>query len=342
MLEAFVQPMTALLTAMITTPLSIFADVFASRPKPVKTGTQKHYYRSNFSCKIYVPSRYQQAESLPLVVMLHGCTQDMDDFSQGTQMDKLAEEHTFLVLYPEMNMLANPKRCWNWFYDYNQHRGLGEPAIIKGMVDFVKCRYRVAEDQVYVAGLSAGGSMSAILAVTYPDVFSAVGIVAGVGYGAATDVREGLSVMKRGNENIKALAKKAYSEMGQYRRRVPAMIIHGEADRVVNPINADQLAAQWTSVANLLRTRGEEAEGQEPPVDTTAGEMGGRRYTKSVYYDNHGVPIVEKWRIAGLGHAWPGGSADGTHTDARGPEASRLLWHFFAHSRQSDRERCML
>ncbi|WP_152667918.1 extracellular catalytic domain type 1 short-chain-length polyhydroxyalkanoate depolymerase [Aneurinibacillus tyrosinisolvens] len=316
----------SMLMAAYTLPFSLLSGTPILSSSPLKTGVTRHYYKNNFSFRLYVPSRYNGESSVPLLVMLHGCTQDADDFAKGTRMDELAEEKNFIVLYPEMNLLANHKRCWNWFYDYNQHRGIGEPEIIKGMVDLVKMQYAIDERKVYVAGLSAGGSMSVIMGAVYPDVFRGIGVVAGMGYCAADNAPDGLDAMENGNAAVPERAERVYNEMGMYRQTVPIIVIHGLQDKIVNPVNADQLAEQWVHVNKMVVGRNEKDRSKEK---SSKGKMNGREYTRTMYFVENNEPIVEKWLIKGLGHRWSGGSNRGSYADPKGPDASELIWDFF-------------
>ncbi|ASS77183.1 hypothetical protein CIG75_10165 [Tumebacillus algifaecis] len=287
------------------------------------------YYGSNFFYKVYVPSNYVAGTKVPLMVMLHGCLQNPNDFAAGTRMNALAEEKKFIVLYPEMNIFANPNRCWNWFYDYNQHRGLGEPAIIKGMVDQVKAKYSVDNARVYVAGLSAGAGMSVIMGATYPDVFSGVGVSAGVEYNAANTAFGGISAMSYGGIDPRTAGWNAYYEMGSYKRRMPVVVFQGTSDTIVNPINASQVIAQWAKTNDLVDDGLENDSVKNVAGLTTAGSVNGRSYTKYVYHDKYGSSLLEYWKVNGMAHAWSGGSTAGTYTDPAGPDASRIMWDFF-------------
>ncbi|MBY0242786.1 MAG: PHB depolymerase family esterase [Burkholderiaceae bacterium] len=264
------------------------------------TGT-RHY-------KLYIPAGYR-GQPLPLVVMLHGCTQDPDDFAAGTRMNALAEEHGCLVAYPAQSQQANQQRCWNWFNALDQQRGQGEPAIIAGIAQQIAAHYAVSPGQVYVAGLSAGGAMAVIAGTLYPDVFAAVGVHSGLPYASAQDLPSALQAMKRGAAGQGAAAQGA----GR-----PIIVFHGDRDHTVHPRNGEQVVAQ-----QLQRHPGAQAEHDRGSVPD------GHGYTRTTHRHPDGTPLGEHWVVHGAGHAWSGGSADGSYTDARGPDASREMLRFF-------------
>lgn len=252
--------------------------------------------------KLYVPA-FLPAGPRPLILMLHGCTQDPDDFARGTRMNALAEEAGFLVAYPEQPSSANARLCWNWFEPAHQGRDRGEPAILAGIVAEIAAAHPVDAASVFVAGLSAGGAMAAVLGATHPDLFAAVGVHSGLPYGAARDVGSALAVMRSGRVG---------SAPASLRRGPRVIVFHGDADRTVHPANGDAVAGPPTP--------GEVAE---------RGAAGGRSYVRRVRAGGEGRPAVEAWSVEGLGHAWSGGDAGGTHADPAGPDASREMVRFF-------------
>jgi len=252
--------------------------------------------------KLYVPPGYR-GQALPLVVMLHGCTQDPDDFAAGTGMNDAALERDFFVLYPAQAQRANTSRCWNWFKHNHQRRGRGEPALLAGMTREVMKRYDIDPHRVYVAGLSAGGAMAAILGDTYPDLFAAVGVHSGLPAGSATDVQSAFTAMKVG-----AVAAPA--------GHTPATIVfHGDQDTTVHPVNGEQVVAASAGAAESELER--------------ARSDNGREYTRRIYRDASGRVVAEHWSVHGAGHAWSGGSARGSYTDAKGPDATAEMLRFF-------------
>ena len=268
------------------------------------------------SYKLYVPSGYT-GQAVPLVVMLHGCTQDPDDFATGTRMNELAEEHTFLVAYPAQSGNANMQKCWNWFQAADQQRGRGEPSIIAGITKQVVDEYELAENRVYVAGMSAGGAMAAILGATYPDLYAAVGVHSGLAPGSAHDMSSAFTAMRQGGPVVASQNGTGASN----RKIVPTIIFHGDGDRTVHPRNGERLLAHLDSGAR---------NGSTPRVATRRGGVpGGHEYTKFTYQDGEGRNLVERWSVHGLGHAWSGGSYPGSYTDPRGPDASAEMVRFF-------------
>jgi poly(hydroxyalkanoate) depolymerase family esterase len=270
--------------------------------------------------KLYIPAGYSAERSLPLIVMLHGCTQNPDDFAAGTRMNQLAEQQPCLVLYPEQAASANPSVCWNWFQPADQQRDQGEPAIIAGMTRQISNDYAVDSDRVYVAGLSAGGAMAAILARTYPDIYAAAGIHSGLAYGSAHSLASALSAMKQGGKQRHVRSALTLSSSGLPERSVPTIVFHGELDTTVNPLNGEQIIAQSM---NMLA--------QQPLHASTERERaaGGHAYTRTQYSDSDGHVRLEQWLVHGAAHAWSGGSSDGSYTDSRGPDASRAMLDFF-------------
>jgi poly(hydroxyalkanoate) depolymerase family esterase len=254
--------------------------------------------------KVYVPSGCE-GRACPVVVMLHGCTQSPDDFAAGTRMNDVAEEQTFLVVYPAQDRSANAQRCWNWFSPSDQRREGGEPALIAGITRAVIDEFAADSARVYVAGLSAGGAAASVLAVTHPDLFAAVGIHSGLPCGAAKDVPSAFAAMKSG------------AATGPRGSRVPTIVFHGDADRTVNPVNGDRIAAQ---AAHDAATNETVTEGRSP------GEIA---YTRTVRSDASGRAMLEHWVLHGVGHAWSGGSPAGSYTEPRGPDASREMVRFF-------------
>ncbi len=279
------------------------------------------------SYKLYVPSGYA-GQAVPLIVMLHGCTQSPDDFAAGTRMNGLAEEHTFLVAYPAQSGNANMQRCWNWFRAADQQRGRGEPSIIAGITQQVIGEYSVAEGRVYVAGMSAGGAMAAILGATYPDLYAAVGVHSGLAPGAAHDLPSAFAAMHQGGPATPSRDVPAATATGESARIVPAIVFHGDHDRTVHPRNADHLLEHFCTA----KTTGslEEAGRSTPRGTVRRGQVpGGHAYTRATYRDTGGRVVLERWTVHGLGHAWSGGSSSGSHTDPRGPDASAQMVRFF-------------
>jgi len=261
--------------------------------------------------KLYIPTSYAAGKALPLVVMLHGCTQNPDDFAAGTQMNALGEERQCFVLYPAQTKSANGSRCWNWFKRAHQRRDKGEPAIIAGMTREVLERYGIDASRVYVAGLSAGGAMAAVMGAAYPDIYAAIGIHSGLPVGSAHDVQSAFAVMRG--------AQLASSSGAAAERVVPAIVFHGDRDATVHPRNGQQVASQCV-----------DRHDESLDVVVQRGQVpGGRAYTCSVHKDAAGRVLLEHWEVHGAGHAWSGGSAGGSYTDPDGPDASREMLRFF-------------
>jgi poly(hydroxyalkanoate) depolymerase family esterase len=260
--------------------------------------------------KVYVPSGVK-ALRLPLIVMLHGCTQNPDDFAVGTGMNRLAEERGFIVTYPGQPATANPSACWNWFDVAHQTRDEGEPAILAGVTRAVMAEFAVDPAHVYVTGLSSGGAMAVIMSATYPELYAAAGVHSGLPYGAAADLPSALAAMRGSKIPQTSRARLANG-------RVRTIVFHGANDKVVHPSNAAAiLAGAYAGLADSA---------QKSILD---GAAAGRTYTRTLVMDGRGVPHAEYWAIDGLGHAWSGGSPEGSFTDAHGPDASREMLRFF-------------
>lgn len=266
--------------------------------------------------KLYVPSSYTAGQSLPLIVMLHGCTQEPDDFAAGTQMNRLGEEQRCFVLYPAQSNSANHSRCWNWFRREDQARDRGEPSIIAGMTREIVQRYGIDARKVYIAGLSAGGAMAAVMAVTYPELYAAVGIHSGLACGSAHDLPSALAAMRGMPTNLARAAGAAHA--------TPTIVFHGDHDKTVHPRNGADVIAQSTHHEGGPGGQVSSERGQAP---------GGHAYTRTEHRDAAGRVLLEHWLVHGGGHAWFGGSQAGSYTDARGPNASAEMVRFFLDAR---------
>jgi poly(hydroxyalkanoate) depolymerase family esterase len=274
--------------------------------------------------KLYVPNGHQ-GRTLPLVVMLHGCSQDPDDFAAGTRMNALADERGCLVLYPQQPSNANPSKCWNWFEASHQQRDRGEPAIIAGLTRHIMSHYPVDRRRVYVAGLSAGGAMAAVMGRTYPDLYAAIGVHSGLPYAVARDLPSAFAAM---NQMGTPLGVKRNNAAAAPERFVPTIVFHGDRDTTVHPRNGDEVIAQCTTM--YACDGADTATAPHPQVTLRQGQVpDGHAYTRAVYRDTNGRAILEQWRIHGAGHAWSGGSPRGSYTDPKGPNATREMIRFF-------------
>lgn len=251
--------------------------------------------------KLFIPPA-AGTRALPLVVMLHGCTQDPDDFAAGTGMNDAALLHGFFVLYPAQSQHANPHRCWNWFRHNHQGRGRGEPELLAEMTREVMARHAVDPARVYVAGLSAGGAMAAILGDAYPDLFAAVGVHSGLPTGIATDLPSALDAMKGSGAGPSGAAS-----------GVATIVFHGDADATVHPGNGEHVV---TASAGAVQ------------AETEKGHAG-RSYTRAVHRNAAGEVVAEHWVVHGAQHAWSGGNPKGSYADPHGPSATREMVRFF-------------
>ncbi|APA87726.1 PHB depolymerase family esterase [Paraburkholderia sprentiae WSM5005] len=261
--------------------------------------------------RLYVPAGSRD-EPLPLIVMLHGCTQNADDFAAGTQMNALAERHRFLVAYPEQPQQANPSKCWNWFKPDDQRCERGEPSLIAGITREIVAGHNVDPARVYVAGLSAGGAMAAIMIDAYPELYAAAGVHSGLPAGCAHDLPSALAAMKGGNRSRRA--RQAMHDAAALPKR-PMIVFHGDADTTVHIRNAMQLVQGFDARPH---------DGREQ----RGSDAGRRACTVSQLVSADGID-AELWTIHGARHAWAGGNARGSYTDPAGPDASAEMLRFF-------------
>ena len=277
------------------------------------TAHQFEFEGNTYPYRLYLPSRPEtatnQAAKMPLVVLLHGCNQNALDFSHGTAMNRLAEEHHAMVLYPEQVASGNAMRCWNWFDPGHQQAGRGEPGMIAALVQKILVEHQGDPARTYVAGLSAGGAMAAVLANVYPQLFAAIGVHSGLAAGAAKSMMQALSAMKKGTK-------------GNHTAAIPTIVFHGTADQTVNPSNGKfitQAALAAFDAEGITLAKSQAA------TSTTKDE----RAERTLYSNADGKPFVESWRITAGPHAWSGGSAQGSYTDPDGPDASEAMLAFF-------------
>jgi poly(hydroxyalkanoate) depolymerase family esterase len=300
-------------------------------PAPADTpgGAWERIAHDGRPVSVYTPPDLDDAAGVALVVALHGCTQTAATFSAGSLLNRAADRHGFVVAYPEQSREHNPQCCWNWFTAGHQARGGGEPAFIAGAARAVVAggvRAAIDPERVFVAGMSAGGAMAAVMAATYPDVFAAVAIHSGLAYGSARSLPAATSAMTRGAPDPDAQGRAALAAMGRHARPVPALVVHGSADAIVCPVNGEHAARQWV-VTNAL-AGGIDAD-ERPATVREPAAPGGRASTRRTWTDAGGRTLVEQLEVDGLGHAWSGGAPGGSYTDPRGPSAAEAIWAFF-------------
>ena len=277
----------------------------------------RSHYASPFGDRdylLFIPEKQPRAKC-PLIVMLHGCHQDAEDFATGTRMNQHGLTHGCFVLYPQQSRLANGARCWNWYESAHQQREQGEPAIIADLTRDVLTHHAIASERVYVAGFSAGGAMAATLAVRYPELYAALGIHSGMPHGAARNFMSALMAMQHGT-----MASYGAHPMHS---RIPTIVFHGNEDNMVHATHAAQFLANTSS--RILPDDGE----LHRYIETVPRQLGLRGYTRTVQLGDDARIFSEQWMVHGAGHAWSGGDAAGTHSDPYGPDASREMMRFF-------------
>ncbi len=274
--------------------------------------------RTSIDYKLYVPPG-DPSVPRPLLLMLHGCTQNPDDFAIGTRMNEVAKRNGWLVLYPEQSTKLNPQGCWNWFKTSHQERGRGEPALLAALTHHVMAHHRVDARRVHVAGLSAGGAMAAVLGQTYPELFASVGVHSGLPSGAVASAPEALAMMRTG-QDTRSVSRMTTSPPVA----IPTIVFHGTRDMTVHPLNGEHVYAD--AITGLTGTERVEH-----------GREGGRAYTRKTTVATDGRALAELWLIDGAGHAWSGGDRRGSHADWQGPDAAgQMICFFSAHPRTGD------
>ncbi len=268
---------------------------------------------------VYVPAGLRRRTAVPVVLLLHGCGQTPAEFADATRFTAAADRNGFLLVLPHQQPRHHPRGCWRWYEAAHQHRDAGEPAVLAGIVAQVcaeEARWRVDERRVYVAGLSAGGTMALTLAATYPDVFAAVGVHSAPAYRSSSGPGQALAAMA---------GRTAVPPPEPGAPAIPPMIlVQGTADTVVRAANGDRVADQW--LAHRAGAAGVE------PVDRSSSDSGhtadGRRH-EVLRWTAGRRTVLEYWLVDGLGHAWSGGREGGSYSDPHGPRATTLMWAFF-------------
>ena len=285
--------------------------------------------------KLFVSSTYRKDKPVPLVLMLHGCTQKAEELAAISGFNELSDKNNFLVAYPEQSVAANPLRCWNWFDPKHQSRDTGEPSLIAAVIQDIRASYTIDEKRMYAVGISAGGAMAVVMGTTYPELFAGLGVIAGTEYKAALNLQDGLTAMKQGGpdpnqQGLLAFQAIQKSPVGT-KTRLPLIVFQGTKDPYLNPVNADQLIAQWAQTHDYLDDgKDNDSVNIRSPKEKKGEVPGGYSFTKYSYSDISGHLLVEKWIVEGLGHAWPGSAGANQFADAKGPNATEEIWRFFS------------
>jgi esterase, PHB depolymerase family len=285
--------------------------------------------------KLFVSSTYRKDKPVPLVLMLHGCTQKAEELAAISGFNELADKNNFLVAYPEQSAAANPLRCWNWFDPQHQSRDTGEPSLIAAVIQDIRASYSIDEKRMYAIGISAGGAMAVVMGTTYPELFAGLGVIAGTEYKAGSTVQEGLAAMKQGGPDPNQQGMLAFQAIQKSpagsAKRLPLIVFQGTKDPYLNPVNADQLIAQWAQTHDYLDDgKDNDSVNVQSANEKTVVVRNGYRITKYSYNDSKGHLLLEKWIVEGLGHAWPGSAVANPFADAKGPNASEEMWRFFS------------
>lgn len=284
--------------------------IVAQREHASESGTRGY--------RLFVPP--MTPAGAPLVVWLHGCTQDAAELAVASRMDSLAAAARVIVVSPEQPASANPARCWNWFAPEHQARG-GEPAIIAAIARAVAAEFSADPARIHVGGISAGGAMAVATAISYPELFASVASHAGIGWRMASNVAGGLAVMKTGGAAAESLGVIAHQAMGAEGRMIPLFAVHGMRDGVVTPLATRNLVAQFVALAGAAGTR--------LRADSARSTAGGYSYQSLRFVGAGNRPVIEAWFVDSLGHALSGGAPGSRWVDARGPDATLGMLRFF-------------
>lgn len=301
----------------VDTPDRLRTGQFVARSLTNAAGTRAY--------KLYIPASYT-GQPMPLLVMLHGCKQDPDDFATGTRMNEIAEKAGCFVAYPAQTKSANGYKCWNWFSAIDQQRNRGEASIIADITRTVIEAYGCDRRRIFVAGLSAGGAMAVIMGNRYPELYAAVGVHSGLPYAAARDLPSASAAMRRGADDLSATGHTDYADYADHHgKTLPIIVFHGDLDKTVHPRNGEQIIEQ--ALAHIVNT----ARKEQGNADGVAndGPSVFPSYTREIYEDDAQRPMAELWTLHGVAHAWSGGSASGSYTAANGPDASKEMMRFF-------------
>lgn len=323
--------------ALVAVPI-VYSRAQQVQPQQAETGRWMDGTATNSfgtrTYRLWVPKNYdlnkQTSKKTPLLLMLHGCSQNPDDFAAGTKMNALADVHTFLVAYPDQPSSANSSKCWNWFLPEHQARDAGEPSLLALIVKQVHDQYNGGNGPSYALGMSAGAAMSVVMAATYPDLFSGISVSAGLEYKAGTNLPSAVIAQRFGGPDTNQQGRLAYEAAGSLHRRIPVIVFHGSLDQTVVKTNGDQVISQWAQTNDLVDD-GEDNNSVDDIAETTTPGMvpNGRSYTVTSYNDGAGKVLMEKWIVENMTHAYSGGSRDGSFTDPTGPSASRESCRFF-------------
>lgn len=314
---------------LVTSPLPK-KPVAATRPGGAGTWSRARYFGVAGSREyfVYRPLGLRRTTAVPLVMLLHGCTQSPAEFAAATRFNQLADRQGFLLVYPHQTVTHNLQRCWNWFEPRHQERTGGEPHVLAGIVEQVaadQTSWRIDRSRVYVAGISAGGGMALILGATYPDVFAGVGVHSGPAYRSAGSGAIALAAMS-GRTPLPDLA----GDPGQG-ALPPTIVFQGTGDFTVRAGNGSRIAEQW------LECRAANTGPSDPDRITRSRvsrpTTGRRTSTVTRWYSARGRTCLETWLVNGLGHAWSGGLAKGSFSDPLGPRATTNMWRFLSAQR---------
>lgn len=320
-MRKFVLVMSFVLFAL---PVSARAGTWSSASVSNEFGSRAY--------KLWTPTNYQPGNPIPLILMLHGCSQNPDDFAAGTQMNLLADQYKFFAVYPEQPSSANGTSCWNWFLPEHQTRAAGEPALLAAVVAQVKNQNSVRSNRVFVAGMSAGAAMSVIMAATYPDVFAGVGASAGLEFQAANDLTSALLAQQVGGPDPNQQGQLAFAQMSSRARRMPTIVFHGSLDATVNNVNGSQIVEQWAQTNDLIDDQTDNNSvdaAADQTLTGTANVPNGLNFTRRIYTDANNRALLEFWLVDMMRHSWSGGSSAGSYTEPRGPSASFEMVRFF-------------